>query len=386
MSILGSVRFCLNHRNRLNNWLNCQMNGQVKHDSKRSPFLMPGRRSRMLSRVAGAVFSLALLAVAEPGRSESAGVTADSREALPAPISYTTFDRVELSLHPYRGRHLMWLLPSGNWEKTRIQALMDVVDRAYDFYAQAVGGQPIPHPPTMREALGTIAIVPKTCGGGCGYISRTGIEIKAPYFQALYDNYQKTGEFETLPIYELGRNFWLPSYAKKLEYQAPDASATVRTGFAAFMRLEALDVLQIQPGSVYGTPFEIYRQDLRSLLWRYQTDRTMNWQNTLRSNQAPQNSLCSERGICIGAPELWAAMLLEIRDRYSPNDPTFAQRLWAAVRDRPDATSTETAVDNWIISLCETTQRNLVWLFEDVWRWPVSDRAKRAVRHLPSGF
>jgi hypothetical protein len=79
-------------------------------------------------------------------------------------------------------------------------------------------------------------------------------------------------------------------------------------------------------------------------------------------------------------------MLLEVRDRYSPNDPTFAKRLWAAVRDRPDATSTQAAVDNWIIALSETTQHNLVWLFEDVWRWPVSDRAKRAVRHLPRGI
>ncbi len=311
---------------------------------------------------------------------------AESRESLPPPIAYTTFDRVELRLSPYRGRHLMWLLPEGNWEQTRLQPIIDWVDRAYEFYAQAVNGEPTAYPPTLRDRLGTLAIVPKTCGGGCGYISMTGIELKEPYFQILYDNYQKTGEVETLPIYELGRNFWLKSYAKKLEYQSPDSSATVRTGFAAFMRLEALDVLQIKPGSVYGTPFEIYRQDLRSLLWRYQADRTLNWQNTLRSGQAPRNPLCSERGICIGAPELWAAMVLEIRDRYSPNDPTFAQRLWTAVRDRPDATSTQAAVDNWIIALCQTTQRNLVWLFEDVWRWPVSDRAKRAVQQLPSGF
>ena len=66
--------------------------------------------------------------------------------------------------------------------------------------------------------------------------------------------------------------------------------------------------------------------------------------------------------------------------------PNGAERLWTAVRDRPDATSTQAAVDNWIIALCQTTQRNLVWLFEDVWRWPVSDRAKRAVQQLPSGF
>ena len=316
----------------------------------------------------------------------AAGAIEPSQPARPAPIPYVAFDRTELQLYPYRGRNLVWLLPEGTWEPERLQPLIELVDRAYDFYAEAVAGKPTPYSPTIRDQLGTVAIVPKTCGGGCGYISSTGIEVKAPYFQDLYSNYQKTGEFETLPIYELGRNFWLKSYAKKLEYQGADASVTVRTGFAAFMRLEVLDVLQIEPGSVYGTPFEIYRQDLRSLLWRYQADRTLNWHNTLRSGQAPKNPLCSERGICIGAPELWAAMLLEVRDRYSPNDPTFAKRLWAAVRDRPDATSTQAAVDNWIIALSETTQHNLVWLFEDVWRWPVSDRAKRAVRHLPRGI
>lgn len=306
-----------------------------------------------------------------------------AQATLPEPIPYTTFDRVELRLRPYASQHLVWLLPDGDWQRSRLDPILAVVDRAYAFYEQAVAGQPTPYPATTRDRRGTLAVVPKTCGGGCGYIGSTGIELKIDYFKVLYETYQKTGEIETLPIYELGRNFWLKSYAQKLDYQEPDSNKTVRTGFAAFMRLEALDVLNITPGSVYGTPFEIYRQDLRSLLWRYQADRTLTWQNTLRSGQAPANRLCAEQRICIGAPELWAAMLLEIRDRYSPNDPDFARRLWAAVRDRPDARSTQEAVDNWIIALCQTTQRDLAWLFDDVWRWPVSDRVKRVSRQFP---
>jgi hypothetical protein len=76
-------------------------------------------------------------------------------------------------------------------------------------------------------------------------------------------------------------------------------------------------------------------------------------------------------------------MLLEIRDRYSPNDPDFVRPLWAAVRDHPDARNTQEAVDNWLIALCQTTQRDLAWLFDDVWRWPLSDRVKRVSRQFP---
>jgi serralysin len=279
-----------------------------------------------------------------------------------ASYQYTSMNGQVFKLYPYSGRNIALLIPSSNLDQTTIEKIITVFDEAFDYYFYIT--KRLPEKLLNYNNLATIAVVPETCGAGCGYLGATGIEITEPTFKILYDGVQNYNHYDQVVFYELGRNFWF--YGDKAEYKGLDNTGSITTGYAVFMRFMSIDATKVTPGPFNNNDFPFFRNEVEGLIKLYLADSSQNWQNTLRVGRAPQNTLN------LGATDLFASVLFQLKNLYGEE---FLIRLWKELANRPMAASTQDAVDNFIVSASLAASENLSTLFTQTWRWPLSKKA-----------
>lgn len=311
------------------------------------------------------------LRLSKPVRLVSHGglVRLGTAQASAPQVAYTTFQGETRWLYAYPGRRLVLLLPDPYRDPAVVQRILSALDAAYDFYATATGATP--KPLKTWEGRATLAVVDATCGAGCGYLGATGIELTRDTFEVLYQGVLTRNQFDQVPFYELGRNFWF--YGDPLEYLTPHAQP-VTTGYAVGMRFLAMEAAGVAGGPFRGVEFTGFRQEVESLVDRYRSDPSLNWANTLAVNRAPANSLG------LGATDLFASFVLRLRRDYG--GPEFVGRLWRAAGARPKALNTQAAVDNFVVASSVAAGRNLLGLFRNEWRWPVSAAAETELARI----
>lgn len=104
----------------------------------------------------------------------------------PAPVVYTSFNGLALELVPWAGEQVAYLVPQQGFDDPgAMRFIVDAPDRAYERYELVTGREPTPYAPTTYQGLDTIAVVPETCGAGCGYLGFTGIEIQTAFAEEL---------------------------------------------------------------------------------------------------------------------------------------------------------------------------------------------------------
>jgi PKD repeat protein len=278
-------------------------------------------------------------------------------------VSYTTFNGQHLSLYPYEGTHIALLVPSSDLDLATLQRIVSVLDAAYSYYQQANNREPQPY--FIYNNRASIAVVPSTCGAGCGYLGYTGIELATGTFQSLYNGVKDNNQFDQAVFYELGRNFWF--YESKLEYHSPDSTGAVTTGYAVFMRFKAMDAAGAAGGPFNSHPFEDFRTEVKNML-TYYLNQSMTWDNSLKIGQGPTNSMG------LGASDLFAAFMFKLNELYGD---AFINQFWQKVALQPVANTSQEAVDNFIISASITANQNLTSLFETTWHWPISAAARQ---------
>jgi len=323
------------------------------------------------------------------------------------PYNYTTFDGDTVTLYPYEGRNIALLVPSPNYNNSTIMQMVNVFDNVYDYYKQITGREPTLY--YNYNGLATIAVVPTTCGAGCGYLGSTGIELLNSTFETLYNGVLNNGEYDQTVFYEFGRNFWF--YGDKIEYKGSDNTGSITTGYAVFMRFMAMEAVGVTPGPFNGNDFSYFKSEVEGMLNRYLADPSLNWENTLKIGETPSNPLN------LGATDLFASFLFELKEMYGDQ---FIQKIWKEVEKRPYAQTTQDAVDNFIIAASIAAEDNLTDLFAGTvathstegagspprplsrsthqmrysdfiaigetdslgWRWPISEVAKQEIETI----
>jgi hypothetical protein len=296
-----------------------------------------------------------------PGESEAAQ---DGAAQPPQPVTYTSIDQDYLTLYPVIGRNVVLLVPSPELDAAVLRQMVETIDRAYDFYRDATGREPQLY--LNYHEMPSIAVVPTACGAGCGYLGMSGIELQSDYFDKLYRGVLENNQYDQPVFYELGRNFWF--YENKIEYIGEDRTDSISTGYAVFMRFMAMEAAGVTPAPYNGTDFSLFKEEVENLYPGYLLDKSLNWDNTLRIGKAPTNALD------LGGADLFAAFLFDLRSRYG-ND--FVQWIWKEVDLRPDAVTTQDAVDNFVLAASAAVEQNLTRLFVERYRWPVSSSAKK---------
>lgn len=294
-------------------------------------------------------------------------VSSDGSAQAPQPVMYTSINQDYLTLYPVIGRNIVLLAPSPELDPAVLQQMVDTFDRAYDFYKSVTGREPSLY--LNYHEMPSIAVVPTTCGAGCGYLGMSGIELQADYFEKLYTGVLENNQYDQTVFYELGRNFWF--YENKIEYMGEDRTDSISTGYAVFMRFMAMDAAGVTPAPYNATDFSLFREEVENLLPTYLLDDTLNWDNTLRIGKAPANALD------LDGSDLFAAILFDLRTRFGDD---FIKWIWKEVDLRPDAETTQDAIDNFVLATCAAVEQNQTRLFVEHYRWPVSTAALKEAR------
>ena len=103
-----------------------------------------------------------------------------------------------------------------------------------------------------------------------------------------------------------------------------------------------------------------------------------NFNNTFKIDRGVPSAIAPTGNT--GASDLMASLLFDLRDRFGD---FWLNNIWKKIRLRPQANTIQEAADNFIISCAEAIQLNIIPLFENYYRWPVSPQAKTYIEQFP---
>lgn len=278
------------------------------------------------------------------------------------PQTYTTFQGAVLNLYKYEGTNTMILTNSNSLNSSAMSNWLNATDGTYNFYYSCTGQYPNCYTNvTCFNGKSTIARVEATCGAGCGYLGFTGIELLNTYFDNTYTRILNDNQYDQAFFYEFGRNFWF--YDNKLKYTSNDP---IVTGYAVFMRFMSIESLGLNGAPFNGTlDFNTFKNQVRNLRVTYMADSSLNWANTLGVGQGVPSSGW-------GATDLFASFCFYLKENYGGMN--WVQNVWKKAALRPTATTTQDAVDNFIIASSQAANVNLISLFQ-YWKWTPSASA-----------
>ncbi len=284
----------------------------------------------------------------------------------PKPATYVDFGGTAHSMYAYVGRNVALLIPpTDSVSASTMTTIVGRFDAAWDRYRALTGRTPTPQTLYTFQGRATIAAVDATCGAGCGYLGSTGIEIATEFWHALYDGVRTANQYDQIPFYEMGRNFWF--YTDQLT--APDNAAygsSATSGYAVLNRFVSMHAAAVAGGPFNGLPFNTFEDQIAGLVDQYVANPANTWATTLASgNGVP--------GSGWGATDLFASFMMRLSATFGP---AFYNDMWIEAAKRPTAVSTAAAVDNLVLAASAAAGKNLTALFGTTWRFPVSNAAK----------
>ncbi|MBN9386309.1 MAG: PKD domain-containing protein [Chitinophagaceae bacterium] len=318
----------------------------------------------------GGIYNIKLVATNASG---SDSITKELRIS-PYPQTYSSISAGLLNLFAWEGdwpgNKVMILSRNRDLDRTIMFKWLKTMDTTYSYYKACTGRDPAVYSPTYIKNHTTISDVPSTCGAGCSYVGSTGIELQNGFFDFNYNAIYNYNQFDHLCFYEFGRNFWF--YGSKLDYKET-ASFPVAGTFAVWMgSVEGRDAVGV-PGFTYnGLTYQQFKSMFASYVDQYVANSTLNWGNTFAVNSGVP-------GVC-NAADLFTSMCMRLKRDYGGNN--FMYNIWKNVALRPDAGTTQDAVDNFFLAACKTANKNLTILFQ-TWRFPLSASATTAASQYP---
>jgi hypothetical protein len=277
------------------------------------------------------------------------------------PFAYESFDGASLERYAWVGERVALATVRADLDREAVTRLVAALDGAYGFYAECTRREPIRH--RMYEGRLVIAQVPSTCGAGCGYLGWMGIELQDDFWEILYEGVRARNEFDQVPFYELGRNFW--TFDPKMALVDPDPSGAIVTGFAVLMRFVSMDATGVTPAPFGSTPFSAFRATIESLVDDYEANPTLTFDNTLRMDQSP---------LAYGAADLFASFFRRLMRDHGGS--SFLCRFYVELAAQPDRSTSQDAIDNMYVAASRAAGVDLWTTFVDRWRWPVRESAR----------
>lgn len=299
------------------------------------------------------------------------------------PVRYRTMSGNEVELTPWLGEHVALLTPSDDLDGQVMEKIVDALDKAYAYYARTMGAEPRETEAGMLSGRAVVAVVPvarvAAAARGMGV---PGMEIAPRYWDGLYKGVRDWSEFDHLPFYEMGFNFWR---FKGLEYQQPDSTAAIVVGFAVFMRIRSMEAAGVRGGTLGNFSYNTFLDNVDDLIEIYEAEESLNWDNTLRADRGvpldhPKNPMR------LGAADLLASFMLRLCRDYGGKDrekqDEFLTRFYAAAAKLEQPRTSEQAMDNLVVCASQAARKDLSGLFRDRWRWPVSEGAVKRIEEL----
>lgn len=287
---------------------------------------------------------------------------------------YTSMNSSPLTEYVWKGTKVALMTADRTCPTSTVMKLVDAMDLGYNFYKNATNQTPTAWANTTYQGLDVLAGLPSgtmsACGTNfmaCGYIANNGVEFRDTTFETICNATKNSDQYDQTPFYELGRNFWF--YGNKLEYKGSDDASVTKTGYAVAMRFLAMDYASVSAkgAPISSTSFSTMRAAIQGLVDTHRTNASYTWSNTLKVGAAPSNSYG------LKGTDLFASFVLRLHRVHGSN---FINQVWRKAAARPDATTTQDAVDNFVIAASQAANANLYTLFTTTWKWPVSSTAQ----------
>jgi len=279
-------------------------------------------------------------------------------------VSYRAFNGRTYELTRFRGRHVDLLLPDtwtepGALSEEQIRGFVDRTDLIYQHLLDLTGAPPPGDGPLP------VAVVPETCGLGCGYEGAKGVEMKdVPEFRSGF--WQEVAADHPLGVFvhEMTHNFDL--FSRYVAY-TPDYSHAW-TNFISYYYF-----VYAREGDSTFSPDEVARYWL-TITGRYFQDQTVDWTSCVRDGQ------CTDQLIF---PELtWGGFGFRLALLEGPQSVRgFLAFLRAYRQANQPARTPEEKDDLFLEALAAGARRNLSCV-ADSWRWHLSDDLRERMRQL----
>jgi serralysin len=253
------------------------------------------------------------------------------------------------------------LLQRRDVEPEVIARILTALDRAAAFYQDIAGREPAPN--RLFEGRITIAEVEEIGAAAHAYLGETGIEIAPDYFDVLYRSVRDTGLFDQPLFYELGRNYWF--LGRTLDV----SPGSVCTGYAVFMRFEAMDASRVEGAPYNGWPFDRFRAAVSSLLDVFVERSALSWVDLLATSPMPVHTF-QEAGLLdlsLSTADLLASLFEKLCAEHG--GMAFFRRFLHAADGLPSVSSAEGICANLLASASSAAGKDLGGQFRE-WRWP----------------
>jgi len=266
-----------------------------------------------------------------------------SMMASPGAVPYKDFEGNQLDLHPWLGKRIALLTMEDHHDPQLMAEMVEQLDSAYEFYIKILGREPGLH--IVYNGLAVIAEVPSTCGYGCGMLGNTGIELAIPAFKEILAEFEESRAIGSLPIYELGRNFWF--YSDK--FSCRGWKADTGAAFASSMQL----LYYSKPDTKHAKDVENIHSLIRNALAAYE-----------KGLKTP--STISARPI--------VGMILALQNEYGGEK--FAARFWQAMSQQLTAKTPQDCLQNFARAASSAAQTNLTDLLNTRWNLQISEKTE----------
>jgi hypothetical protein len=277
-----------------------------------------------------------------------------------ARVSYTAFDGHTETLTPWEGAKVAVLVEPGvTRSATVISNMVCALDKAWNYYQKTTGKTPT----AIRTTNGRtdVAEVSSTCGAGCTFSGGAGTEIQTTYFEYGYNEIANYNLYDQIPFYEFGRSFWFwtdqSQYSDPCTHPDPPA-----TGFAVWMRFRSMKAAGVQGAPFGTTTFNTFQSQVRGLEGIYDANPSDTFAGTLCADQSPG---------MYGGSDFWASIMMKLASLYG--NQRFVARFWHHLSLLPAATSTPTAISNWLADTNYASCNDLSSVFYQRWGLPQPD-------------
>lgn len=271
-------------------------------------------------------------------------------------VEYTRFDgEVEtlVVVEGYRVTLLVSTVPA--FETDEVREIACRLSIAWDTYERLTNARPFVIPHSVETPTGsvvierpTIATVGSTCGGACGYVGATGIELGDGVWQTTLDHYRQGRESSAVPEYEMGRNFWM--YDAWLHSPLEDDTPY-------HLAVSFANVMGHLAGVASGNPTTPGNENV-------------DWLDTHREafywyQRHPDLDVLLRGGIL--AQKVQGGLLLHLHDTYGDG---FLPAFFSAVRQQQPATDLRDAMTNYVVAASIAAGTNLHDWFRDTLDFP----------------
>jgi hypothetical protein len=280
-------------------------------------------------------------------------------------VAYTAFNSQIYQLNRFRGRYVDLMVPlswsgPGGLSGEQIRDYVDRTDVTYQHFLDLVGAHP------EGEGPMPIAIVPDTCGGGCGLLGFKGVEMfESPHLLEAVSQEIAADIPSGIFIHEMTHNF---------DFFSPFVAAYLADpphGWTSFLSFYYF--AYAHEGFLGQSPEEITRRWLLTT-GPYFKDPTADWESCVRDNR------CREKGI---SDELaWGGFpfRLALLDGAQSVRGSLAFLRGYGQSHAPSAIAEEQS-DLYLEALAAGSRRNLSCV-ADAWRWPLSGSLRMRMRRL----